>query len=66
MGYLLAGLAVLVVALVVFWIMLPRGGKHHRFVGTEFEPYVGVLFTAAAALSMTMILSGVLSIVGNP
>jgi hypothetical protein len=32
----------------------------HRFVGTELEPYVGVAFCAAFALSFTMILSGIL------
>ena len=42
----------------LFWYMMPRKGEYHRFVGTELEPYVGVAFTAAIALSFTMLLSG--------
>ena len=30
----------------------------HRFVGTEWEPYIGVAFCLAFALSFTMMLSG--------
>jgi hypothetical protein len=44
--------------------MLPRGGKYHRFVGTELEPFIGVAFTAAVALSLTMMLSGAISYFG--
>ncbi len=63
---LIAGLAILVLTGIVFWSCLPRGGKTHRFVGTEFEPYVGVAFTTAVALSLTLSLSGVLDMIGNP
>ena len=66
MFYLLTGIAVFVVAAIVFWMMLPRGGKYHRFVGTELEPYIGVAFTAAIALGMSMTLSGVFNMLGNP
>ena len=52
------GIAVFVVTAIVFWYCLPHGGKMHRFVGTELEPYVGVAFCSAIALSFTMILSG--------
>jgi len=38
---------------VLFWYSLPRGGKTHRFVRTELEPYVAVAFCAAVALSFT-------------
>jgi hypothetical protein len=54
------GLAVLVATVVLFAVLLPRGGRTHRFVGTELEPYVAVLLTAMVALSFTMILAGVL------
>jgi hypothetical protein len=54
------GLAVLVATVVLFVVLLPRGGRTHRFVGTELEPYVAVLLTAMVALSFTMILAGVL------
>jgi hypothetical protein len=63
---LIVGLAIFVLTGIVFWYCLPRGGKSHRFVGTEFEPYVGVAFTAAVALSFSLALSGVLGIIGNP
>jgi len=46
----------------LFWRFLPRGGKRHRFVGTEWEPYVGVAFTSAVALALTMMLSGMLDL----
>lgn len=60
-----AGAAVLVLTGVVFWYCLPRGGKPHRFVGTEAEPYVGVAFCAAIALGCTMLLSGVLNLIST-
>ena len=62
---LIIGLAIFVVTGIVFWYCLPRGGKSHRFVGTEFEPYVGVAFTTAVALSFTLSLSGVRDMSGN-
>lgn len=66
MFFLIAGLIVLALTGVVFWYCLPRDGKTHRFTGTELEPYVGVAFTAAVALSFTLTLSGVLDLIGNP
>jgi hypothetical protein len=63
MFYLVVGLAVLVVTVIAFVYCMPRGGKTHRFVGTELEPYVGVAFCSAIALAFTMILSGTLSMV---
>jgi hypothetical protein len=41
---------------------LPRGGKTHRFVGTELEPYVAVAFCAAVALGFTLMLSGIIAL----
>ncbi len=58
----LAGAAVLVLTAAVFWYCLPRGGRPHRFVGTELEPYVGVAFCAAIALGCTMLLSGIINV----
>ena len=60
----LAGLVVLVLTIVLFWALLPRGGRTHRFVGTELEPYIAVLLTAMVALSFTMILAGILQSLG--
>jgi hypothetical protein len=58
MPTLIAGLVVFAITAIVFIMCLPRGGKTHRLVGTEWEPYVGVAFCAGVALSFTMILSG--------
>jgi len=59
---LASGIAVFVLTAIVFWYSLPRGGKMHRFVDTELEPYVGVAFCSAIALSFTMILSGAINV----
>jgi hypothetical protein len=59
---LIAGAVVFALTAVVFWYCLPRDGKTHRFVGTELEPYVGVAFCSAIALSFTLILSGAIQV----
>jgi hypothetical protein len=61
---LVIGIAVLAATIVAFIAMLPREGRLHRFANTQWEPYVGVAFTAAVALGLTMSLSGVLSLLG--
>jgi hypothetical protein len=65
MYLLISGLAVFLVTAIVFWLCLPRGGRLHRLVGTEWEPYVAVAFCAGVALSLTMTLSGVLNMMGT-
>ncbi len=62
---LLGGVVVFVITAIIFWMCLPRGGVTHRLVGTEWEPYVGVAFCSAVALSLTMALSGVLNMIGT-
>jgi len=62
---LIGGLVIFVVTAIVFWHCLPRDGKTHRFVGTELEPYVGVAFCSAVALSLTMMLSGAINLWGG-
>ena len=64
MGTTAIGAAVFAITAVVFWYCLPRDGRYHRFVGTELEPYVGVAFCSAIALSFTMIVSGLISAFG--
>lgn len=66
MVLLISGLVVLAITAVVFWRCLPRDGKFHRFVGTPWESYVGVAFCAAIALSLTMLLSGTIDLMGAP
>jgi hypothetical protein len=65
MGSLIGGVIVFVLTAIVFWYSLPRDGKLHRFVDTEWEPYVGVAFCSAVALGLTMMLSGVLNLLGT-
>ena len=59
------GIVILAVTAVAFWYCLPRGGRLHRFVDTELEPYVGVAFCSAVALGLTMMLSGAINIAGG-
>jgi hypothetical protein len=61
---LIAGVTVLVVTAIVFWLCLPRNGVPHRLVGTAWEPYVAVAFCTAFALSCSMMLSGALGLAG--
>jgi hypothetical protein len=42
----LLGATVMIVTVLVFWKCLPRGGKMHRFVGTEW----GALLASRFAL----------------
>jgi hypothetical protein len=62
---LVGGIVIFVATAVVFWYCLPRDGKTHRFVGTEWEPYVGVAFCSAVALSLTMLFSGAIAVWGG-
>jgi hypothetical protein len=64
MFLLTSGIGVFLVTAAVFFVLLPRGGKRHRWVDTEWEPYISVAICAGVALSFTMTLSGVLSLVG--
>ena len=65
MGSLIGGVIVFVLTAIVFWYCLPRDGKLLRFVDTEWEPYVGVAFCSAVALGLTLMLSGVLNLLGT-
>ena len=64
MGLLIGGVIVFALTAIVFWFCLPSDGKIYRFADTEWEPYVGVAFCSAVALSFTMILSGALNLAG--
>ncbi len=64
MWLLLAGLLVFGLTGATFVYCLPRGGKYHRFVGTELEPYVAVAFTAGVALGFAAVLSAILDLIG--
>ena len=62
---LIGGIVIFVLTAMAFWSCLPRDGKTHRFVGTEWEPYVGVAFCSGIALSVTMLLSGAITLWGG-
>ena len=58
------GAVILIITSALFWYCLPRDGRTHRFVDTELEPYVGVAFCSGIALGFTMVLSGILDVIG--
>ena len=62
---LISGIAVFFITGGAFWALLPRGEKLHRWTNTEFEPYISVAICAGVALSFTMMLSGVFSLMGT-
>jgi hypothetical protein len=64
MALLIAGIVVFAMTAGVFIALLPRGDVRHRWVDTEFEPYISVAICAGVALSFTMTLSGVLNLIG--
>jgi hypothetical protein len=61
---MIVGIVVFLVTGAVFWSLLPRGEHRHRFVDTELEPYISVALCGGVALSFTMILSGMLNVLG--
>ena len=65
MAVIFAGGIVLFLTSGLFWYCLPRGGKTHRLVDTEAEPYIAVAFCGGFALAFTMILSGLLNYFGG-
>jgi len=64
MFLLVGGIVVFLVTAGAFWALLPRGGKTHRWVNTEWEPYISVAICSGVALAFTMTLSGVLNMIG--
>ncbi len=60
---LISGIIVLLVTGVAFVMLLPRGGRLHRWVETAWEPYVAVGLCAGVALTFTLVLSGVIELV---
>ena len=64
MNLLAGGVVVLVVTILAFMALRPRGGRTHRFVDTELEPYIAVALTAMVALAFTLLLSGALNYLG--
>jgi hypothetical protein len=65
MFLLITGIVVFIITAAIFWALLPRGGRLHRWVETEWEPYVSVALCSGVALAFTMTLSGLLNILGS-
>jgi len=65
MGFLILGVMALLITAGLFVYCLPRDGKLHRFVDTEFEPYVAVVIVTGVALSFALGLSGVIALMGG-
>ncbi|TMJ96489.1 MAG: hypothetical protein E6G74_11805 [Alphaproteobacteria bacterium] len=65
MFLLMSGIVVFLITAAVFWALLPRGGNRHRWVDTEWEPYISVALCSGVALAFTMTLSGVLNLMGT-
>jgi hypothetical protein len=65
MFLLVSGIVVLVITGAIFVALLPRGGRTHRWVNTEWEPYISVAICSGVALAFTMTLSGVLELMAS-
>jgi hypothetical protein len=62
---LIAGIVVFAITGCVFWMLLPSGDKLHRWVNTEWEPYISVAICSGVALAFTMMLSGIINMVST-
>jgi hypothetical protein len=65
MFLLACGIVVFLATAGAFFALLPRGGRTHRWVNTEWEPYISVAICSGVALAFTMTLSGVLNLMGS-
>jgi hypothetical protein len=61
---LIAGLIVFAATIGVFLFLRPRDGQRHRWVDTEWEPYIAVSICAGLALGFTMVLSSLINLYG--
>jgi uncharacterized membrane protein len=53
---LILGVAVLAATIAALIYCMPRGGKSHRLIGTEWEPYLGVALTSGLVLGVMMLI----------
>ena len=51
----LIGAGVFGLTVLLFWQILPRNGKVHPLIGTQWEPYVALLFVAGFGAGVGMI-----------
>ena len=59
MTALIVGLVVFGGTAAIFWYYLPRPGKTHWFIGTEYEAYIGAGICTGLALGLTLIGVGI-------
>jgi ABC-type proline/glycine betaine transport system substrate-binding protein len=60
---LIAGLALMALAVASFLYSLPRGGKTARFVGTEWEGYAVTTMIGSVGIGLMLCLVGVAALV---
>ena len=48
----LFGIGILSITAFLFVGVLPKNGKTHRLVGTQWEPYFAIVFVGGAALGI--------------
>ena len=51
----LIGLAIILITAGLFWRALPKNGKTHPLVGTEWEPYFVIVFVMGASLGVGLL-----------
>ena len=56
---IILGLACAALGLTAFIYSLPRGGRHARFVGTEWEAYAVVAMISLLTVGIVMTLVGI-------
>ena len=49
------GIGILLATLLSFWRVLPRNGKVHRLVGTQWEPYFAIVFVGGVGLGVGLV-----------
>jgi hypothetical protein len=59
MYYIAGAIGLLVVTGLLFRFALPRGGRPRWFIGTIWEPTLGIVFSLAAVGSLALLLAGV-------
>ena len=63
---LVFGVVIFAITAGIFWYCLQsKDGQIYRFANTEWDPYVAVGFCSGIALSFTMVLSSLISMLGT-
>jgi hypothetical protein len=65
MVHLLCGAGLLTATAALFRACMPRDGKTRRWLGTVWEPYVGVILCAGFGMGAMLFVSGLFQLVAN-